>query len=109
MAEEARNINAYPRFIRFFEGRPAHDIRLLAEELGKVYPGLACLFTHDGHALTACFSSGKDCQLSARQELARWLSSVGGKGGGDDRFAQGGAKMTGEVYQALSQQSPGWD
>ncbi len=108
LAEEARNGNAYPRLIRFFEGRPALEIRFLAEELAKVYPGLSCLFTHDGQALTACFSSSKDCQLSARQELARWLSSVGGKGGGDDRFAQGGAKMTGEVYRALSQQSLGW-
>ncbi len=92
--------------VRFYEGRPAGELRLLAEALRKRYSGTACLFTHDGSKLTAIVICGDKSRYSARQVLDHWLQPLGGKGGGDDRIAQGGAQLTSEAYQAIIHRSP---
>jgi alanyl-tRNA synthetase len=90
--------------VKFFDGRPASEVRLLAEELRKIFHGLACLFTFDESKLTAIVISGDQSLQSARTILNHWLSPIQGKGGGDDKMAQGGAKMTQESYQEFIRQ-----
>jgi len=91
--------------VRFFDGRPALEVRLLAEELRKIFHGIACLFTFDANKLTAIVISGDQGQQTARLVLDQWLAPIQGKGGGDAVMAQGGAKMTVEAYQEFKQQS----
>ncbi len=108
LAVEAQKTQNPLSLVRFFERRPASELRLLAEELRKAYPGTACLFTHDGAKLTIIVICGNQSQQSARMVLNKWLAPFGGKGGGDDQMAQGGSKMTPETYQVFIRQVPGF-
>jgi alanyl-tRNA synthetase len=101
----AQNPDQSSVLLKFFVDRPANEIRSLADELRKIYEGLACLFTIEGNKLTAIVVCGKQSQQSARLMLDRLLALIAGKGGGDDRMAQGGAKITPESYQEFIRKS----
>lgn len=77
-----------------FEDLPAGTLR----ELGKLLqqePGIiAFLAAHNDQKLSLVVSCADDVGLSAKTLLNRQIEPIGGRGGGDDRLAQGGGTAT---------------
>jgi alanyl-tRNA synthetase len=85
--------------LKAFENRPVNEIRSLGNEF-KGQPGLVSMMaTFDGHKLVLIATCGEDTGISARELLNRQLAPVNGRGGGDDRIAQGGGDATPEQFK----------
>ncbi len=78
---------------RIFSNRAADEIRTLAAILQETPDLVALLGTHDGRKLVLAAACGAETGLSARELLNAHLAPYGGRGGGDDRLAQGGAGL----------------
>jgi alanyl-tRNA synthetase len=73
-----------------YEYRPANELRTLGNVL-KAEPDLvALLATYDGEKLVLLVTCGEHTGLQARQLLNQQLAFINGRGGGDERIAQGG-------------------
>jgi alanyl-tRNA synthetase len=86
-----------------FMNRPVAELRLLAEELGKLAGMVACLASFDGQKVSLVVACGEGTALDARQLLNRILSPINGRGGGDASLAQGGGVASLDKYQGLLQ------
>ena len=87
--------------IQTFENRAVGELRTLANTL-KAQPDLvAMLATYDGEKLVLLVTCGEATLHSARELLNQRLNLVGGRGGGDDRIAQGGGIATPEQFAAI--------
>jgi alanyl-tRNA synthetase len=86
-----------------FMNRPVAELRLLAEELGKLSGMVACLASYDGQKVSLVVTCGEATAKDARQLLLRMLLPINGRGGGDARLAQGGGVASLETYQGLLQ------
>ena len=58
------------------------------------YPELQERYSIDGEKLVLVATCGLETGLSARDLLNRQLAAINGRGGGDDRIAQGGGSAT---------------
>lgn len=89
---------------KLYPNRSLNDLR----ELAKVLPGpdnvVAVLAGYDTRKLSLVISCAPATGLSARELLDQSLRSIGGKGSGDARLAQGGGNATTEqVAQLLAE------
>lgn len=80
-----------------FDRRPAEEVRALAASLQSEPDLVTLLGTHDGRKLVLVTACGPQTGLSARDLLNAHLTPFGGRGGGDDRLAQGGAAVPSEA------------
>jgi alanyl-tRNA synthetase len=87
-----------------FASRPVVELRLLGEELKRMSDVVAYLSSHDGQKVSLIVTCGDGTGRDARQLLTTFLAQVGGRGGGDARFAQGGGVMSKEQYRIFLQQ-----
>ena len=110
---EAANLRAAARAIgtrrlvtRTFANRPADEVRALAAAL-QSEPGLVALLgTHDGRKLVLVAACGPGSGLSARDLLNAHLAPFGGRGGGDDRLAQGGGAVPADALDDFFSRTP---
>ncbi len=84
-----------------FEGRPVTELRMLAEELKKISTVVAYLCSFDGQKVSLIVSCGDGTGKDARQLLSAQLAQINGRGGGDNRLAQGGGVATDEQYHTF--------
>jgi alanyl-tRNA synthetase len=98
---EAQSIDGYRRVAVLFRDRPLNDLRQLAKSLQPVPDLVAVLAGFDGRKLALVVSCGIDSGISARDLLASQLATIGGRGGGDHRLAQGGGEVTEEQVEQL--------
>ena len=87
-----------------YTGRPVNELRMLAEELKKISTVVAYLCSFDGQKVSLIVSCGEETGKDARQLLSAQLAQISGRGGGDNRLAQGGGVATEEQYRTFLQQ-----
>jgi alanyl-tRNA synthetase len=85
-----------------YRDRPPDALRVLAKLL-QADDLAAILAAYDGRKLSLVINCGPATGLSARDLLSQYLTPLGGKGGGDPRFAQGGGEATEELVVALEE------
>ena len=102
-AENAENVNGVNLIICKLDDASAKDLRPVADTLGKKYPSsLVVLFALSKGAIFSVVRCG-DPRISARDALNAILRPLGGKGGGSDDIAQGGATSSENLENACSE------
>jgi alanyl-tRNA synthetase len=91
-----------------FPDRPLDQLRALAKLLQPKPDLVALLAGYDGRKLSLAVSCGEATGLSAKTLLSQQLAPIGGKGGGDDRLAQGGGEATAAVVEEIMNQMRKW-
>jgi alanyl-tRNA synthetase len=92
---------------RVFAGRDAASLRGLASQLIKMGPALA-LLGGSGEKATLIFACSPDLPLDVRPLLNEACALVGGRGGGNPNFAQGGGPDVGHLDEALEVAYRAW-
>ena len=86
---EAQNNNGYSLITAVFEGRDAGELRLLASRLTTGNSVVALLGTADEKA-QMIFARSADLHFNMGALLKDAATQLGGRGGGQPAFAQGG-------------------
>jgi len=95
---------SYRLALAVFEQRPVSELRVMADELKRLGDVCSVLATYDGQKLSLLTVCPQGSPLAARDLLTRLLKSVGGRGGGDARLAQGGGTaQRGQVDELIGQ------
>jgi alanyl-tRNA synthetase len=97
----AESVGTLKVILKTFGDRPVNEIRALGNEFKEQEKVVAMLATFDGQKLVLVVTSGPASGLSARELLNRQLAIVDGRGGGDERIAQGGGTATPEQFAAF--------
>jgi alanyl-tRNA synthetase len=84
-----------------FQNRDMADLRELSKRLQEKEGIVALLAGYDGQKLSLVVVCAADTGVSAKALLTQQLAQIGGKGGGDARFAQGGGGATGLQAEAF--------
>lgn len=107
LAAQAKPIPQGRVVTALFQDRPLDQLRALAKLLQPEPDLVVVLAGYDGRKLSVAVSCGEATGLSARKLLTQQLTPIGGKGGGDDRLAQGGGEATqAEVERMMAQVLP---
>ena len=105
MLKNAQTVRDSQVIQKIFENRPVNEIRALGNEF-KEQPGLvSMLATYDGKKLVLVVTCGPGSAVSAYEVLQRQLSAVNGRGGGDERIAQGGGVVTADQFSVFFENS----
>ncbi len=86
-----------------FDARSPSELRILADAFRKIRDLVAVLSAYDGQKLSMILTCGEATGKDARQLLNTQLAQIGGRGGGDASFAQGGGVATEAQYRLLQQ------
>jgi alanyl-tRNA synthetase len=92
---------------RAFSGREAKSVRALASRLAEEESCLALLGSA-GEKATLIFARSDDLALDVRPLLNAACAVVGGRGGGQPGFAQGGGPQVGRLDEALEVAYRAW-
>ena len=101
MLVHAESVGALKVILKAFENRPVDEIRSLGNEFKEQVNVVSMLATFDGQKLVLITTCGPGSSLSARELLNQQLAILGGRGGGDERIAQGGGVATPEQFAAF--------
>jgi alanyl-tRNA synthetase len=104
LARHAEIQGDYRVVVATYEGRPAAELRTLADALKKI-PGLVALLAAYDNQKLSLVPSARQTPKSRRDLLNRVLTYFGGRGGGDAQIAQGGGSASLEQFR-LSQAWP---
>jgi alanyl-tRNA synthetase len=101
MLANAEKFGSLKVILKTFENRPVNEIRSLGNEFKEQPDLVSMLVTFNGEKLVLVTTCGPETGLSARELLNRQLAPINGRGGGDDRIAQGGGDATLEQGKAF--------
>jgi alanyl-tRNA synthetase len=104
LAEAAEEHDGIKLVQASFEARPVVELRLLGEELKKIAGVVAYISSYDGQKVSLIVACSEGTGRDARQLLTSQLAQIGGRGGGDAKFAQGGGVATVAQYRTILQQ-----
>ncbi len=93
----AEEIDDLKIILKTFENRSVNEIRSLGNEFKEKDKVVSLLANYDGKKIVLIVTCGPETNLSARELLNRQLANVGGRGGGDDQIAQGGAAIKADL------------
>lgn len=108
LIETAAELNGARLVSAFFQNRAMADLRELSKRLQEKEGVIALLAGYDGRKLSLVVSCAADTGISAKELLTQQLAQIGGKGGGDARFAQGGGEATGLQAEAFFANTEGY-
>ncbi len=94
LLERAEKFGAYRLILTTFEDRSFNELRQLAKLLREEEDVIAVLAGYDGQKLSVIVSCADNTNVRAKELLAKQLARIGGKGGGDNKMAQGGGQAT---------------
>ena len=98
MLANAQRIGERRVLLKTFENRPVSEMRALSNQLKEQVDLISLLATFDGAKIVLVATCGSQTNLSARELLNQQLATIHGRGGGDDRIAQGGGNATREQF-----------
>jgi alanyl-tRNA synthetase len=98
MIAHAEHIGKHKVIIKKFENRPVKEVRTLGDVMKEQDRLVTLLATYDGSKLVLVTTCGAESGFSARDLLNQQLSKINGRGGGDERIAQGGGVATQEQF-----------
>lgn len=101
LAQKAEQMGEHRLVLASFEGRPAAEVRTLADTLKSMPGTLALLATYDGQKVSLVAACAPDCGFSAQEVLRGQFARIGGRGGGDAAIAQGGGGADPEQFRAF--------
>ena len=87
---QAKKFDPYRLILATYIDRPLSELRELGKLLQKEADVIAVLAGYDGQKLSLVVSCTENVGVSARELLTQHLAQIDGKGGGDDKIAQGG-------------------
>jgi alanyl-tRNA synthetase len=101
LAEKAIPYGSWRGIVATFENRSVPELRNLAEKFKNTSGLVAVIASIDGQKLSLVVTCADGTGLSARDLLAKIITPIGGRGGGDRQIAQGGGQATIEQFQQL--------
>ena len=99
LVSQAKSIAAGRLVTKTYPNRSIGELRELVKQLQTEENLVALLAGFDGEKLSLVVGCGVKTGVSARALLVRHLDQIGGRGGGDDRLAQGGGTATSEQVE----------
>jgi alanyl-tRNA synthetase len=108
LVKTAVKLNGVRLVSAFFQNRAMADLRELSKRLQEKEGVIALLAGYDGRKLSLVVSCAANTGISAKELLTQQLAQIGGKGGGDARFAQGGGEATGLQAEAFFANTEGY-
>jgi alanyl-tRNA synthetase len=103
LAEKGERYGSWRGVVAAFENRPIPELRSMAETL-KTIPGLvSVLSSYDGDKLSLVVTCAEKTGIAARDLLGKLLTSIGGRGGGDQQIAQGGGSATIDEFKLFTE------
>jgi alanyl-tRNA synthetase len=94
LTRQADKFDPYRLILAVFKDRPIIELRELGKLLQKEAGVIAVLVGYDGQKLSVVVNCADNVAVTARDVLLKHLAQIGGKGGGDDKIAQGGGRAT---------------
>jgi alanyl-tRNA synthetase len=101
LIQEAVEVDGIRLVLATFKDRSLADLRELGKLVQEGDGVVTLLAAYDGQKLFLIVNCAGDTGLSAKELLTRQLTQIGGKGGGDARFAQGGGEAAKEQVEAF--------
>jgi alanyl-tRNA synthetase len=101
LAEGAERLLERQVVLAVFNARPVNDLRTLGTELGKQTGLISVLASVDGSKLTLLVACSEGSGLAARDLLVKLLAPFNGRGGGDNKLAQGGGSVPPDQIENL--------
>jgi alanyl-tRNA synthetase len=101
LVAQAEESDTYRLVVAIFTDRSANELRELAKLLPREADIIGALASYDGKKLSLFVSCGDNTGVSAKELLASQLNSIGGRGGGDSKIAQGGGPATGSQVETF--------
>jgi alanyl-tRNA synthetase len=99
LADNSTSYGSWHGVIATFENRPITELRILADKFKVIPRSVAVLASYDGKKISLVVICTEDTGFAAREILAKILSPLNGRGGGDQQIAQGGGPASVEQFR----------
>lgn len=84
-----------------FRNRSPQELRALAVQLQNESSVIAALTAYDGAKISIAVACADDTRVSANELIRKILADISGRGGGDNKLAQGGGAASEEQFAAM--------